>query len=123
MSHFILFGLQVGQIVFIRGYDKRNILNHSNSVSFKSCTFYGIVSDKPDFPQAQFMHDACTHTIIPFIFFESQIEVCFHGIPALVLQLIGLDFIEYSNAAAFLVHIYDHSPALFFNHPHCLVQL
>ena len=46
-----------------------------------------------------------------------------NGVHSTFLQLIGFDFVHQTDATSFLVHIYQHAFAFFFDHLHRQVQL
>ena len=93
MSHFILFGFQVKGIVLIGFNNKGDILNNCQSISFQSGTFHRIIRNEFQLTESQFIENIGTHSIVPFIIFESQVNIGLNSIPSLLLELISLDLI------------------------------
>ena len=53
----------------------------------------------------------------------AEVKIGVHRVQAVLLQLVGFDFLHKSYAAALLVEVYDGSPALFLYHLHGQMKL
>ena len=50
-------------------------------------------------------------------------DVSVNGVVAVLLQLVGFDFVHQADAASLLVHVNEHTLTFLLNHLHCQVQL
>ena len=75
MAHLVALGLEIKLVVLVRTDLDGNILNHLQTISLKAFSLFGIVGEQFYFTQIQFAQDACTHTIIALIGFETQIDI------------------------------------------------
>ena len=117
------FCLKVEFIVWIGRNYQRHGFNYFDPIPFNSRSFDRVVGDKFDLPQTHFPHDTGANTIIAFILLESQLFIGLICVPTVILELVGLDLVEKSDAASLLVQIYDHTFALFFHNLHGFVEL
>ena len=74
MPHFISFCLKIKFIMRVRLDNQRNCLDYFNSIALKTCPFYRIIRDKPNFSQPKFSHNTGTNTIISFILCQIQVS-------------------------------------------------
>src|SRR5689334_8697815 len=96
------------EIADIRGPGRhfdRNAFDHFESVAFNADDLSWIVREQADFSQAEIDEDLRAGAIVAQIRLEPETEIGLHGIDALVLQLIGLDLVDQSDPAAFLIEI------------------
>ncbi len=123
VSHALLFCSQIAEIVFVRCHLDGHVLYDFQSVGLQSYAFHGVVGHQTHLVYAYVAQHLCTATIVALISLESQTEIGIYRVIALLLQFVGGQLIHQSYAAAFLLHIYDDTLALFLNLLHGLVEL
>jgi hypothetical protein len=94
VAEFVLFGAQVFARVVAGGRAAGDTFDYANAGFFELLHFVGIVGEQADGLQ-------------------SELAIGFDGIEALVLELVGLQFIDESDAAPFLGKVQDDSGRLF----------
>ena len=77
--------------------------------------FVGIIGQQPDAPYAQMGKNLLCQTEIAGIDRQTQSQIGLHRIQALILQAIGTDFIDQTNAAPLLPQV-GNRPAAFTLH-------
>ena len=73
--------------------------------------------------QAKVAEDLRAETVFAEIHFETELLVGFHGVVALLLQFVSLNFRAEADAAAFLPHINNHAATDLGHLPHGGMQL
>ena len=73
--------------------------------------------------QSQVHQDLRSDPVIPQVGFESQLEIGLDRVAAFVLKSVRFQFIEQTDAAAFLIQLKQHAAAFGFNNLHGAMQL
>ena len=81
-----------------------------HTVLFQSFYLKRIVRQKPDFLDAQVLQHLVSHVVFAQIAWESQNQIGFNCVVALVLQRISVDFVDEPDAASFLAQV-DQDPS------------
>src|SRR5579859_2799322 len=83
----------------------------------------GIIADQPELGDPQVTQDLRPDAIIALVHRETQMDISFHRIHPLLLQLVGPQLVQQTDAPAFLVHIKNDPLPLFLHQPHGLMEL
>ena len=107
----------------MRGDDAGDSLGHLNAGVFQGRDFVGVVGEQAHALYLEVEQDLGRHFVITQVGFKPQAFVRFHGVGAAVLQLIGAEFVEQSNAAPFLMLVDQQAAAFFGNQVERELQL
>src|SRR5215472_7755912 len=91
----------------------RNPLDHADSRMFELLYFVWAIRKQTDGTNAERLECIGGKLIVAQIRREAQPPIRFHGIQALVLELVGFELIEQANAPAFLGKIKHDSGRVF----------
>ena len=91
--------------------------------SVKASVFFGLFVKQADFGEAQVFEDLQADHVVPVVGFEAQLLVGFHRVAAFVLEFVGFELRQKSNAPALLRQIDHDALAFAVNHFHRHVQL
>ena len=116
MAHLLLFGQQIEFILLLQLHLDRHTLDDLEIKCSKAVDLLRVVGHQTQFMYAQVLQDLGTNGIVTHIRRESQHNVGFDGIVTFILQGIGSDLVDQSNAAAFLSEVKQYTAAFLFNH-------
>src|ERR1700694_2211637 len=110
MSKLVFLGLQVALVVRI-GFDAdRDALDDLQTESFESVNLLGVVCQQPDLSNAEVVDDLAADAIVPFVCRVTQRLVRLDSIETRVLEVVGVQLVEQSDTATFLVaDVKDHA--------------
>src|SRR6516225_10711502 len=91
---------------------QRQPLADREPVAFDSDELPRVVAQQAHRSYANLAQDLYTNSVIALIGLESQALVGFDRVEPLVLQLVRPDFVGQTDAAAFLIQVQQHAPAL-----------
>ena len=94
-----------------------------NAIAFEADHLARIVGDRPDRLEAEVEQDLRADAVLAQVGLEPELLVGLDRVGALVLQLVRLELVEQTDAAAFLIEIDDHAASLGGDHLHRLVEL
>lgn len=118
MAKAVLFGLEIIYIMRARLGDKRYLFDDFYAVHFETRSLFGIVGQDFYLLQAQVADYLGSDSIIPAVGAEAQLQIRIDGIDALLLELVGVEFIRKADAPAFLSEVDDCALSGLFNHFH-----
>src|SRR4051812_8435399 len=105
MPKLIPLGGQVFLIVWVWRYADRYFLYDLKPVTFYSRAFGRVIGDKTHLLNAQVAEDLCTYAVVALVGLEAEAVVSLYGVHALFLELVGFQFIQQADTAAFLLHV------------------
>src|SRR5688572_15412285 len=123
MPELVLLGLQVAGVFVVRGLLQRHSLAETETIPLEAYHLSGIVRQRPDRLEAEVEKDLRAYTIVTQVRLEAEALVGFDRIRAAVLELVGLELVEQSDPAAFLVEVHDNAATIGLDHPHCGIEL
>ena len=123
MSHTFFLGTEITLVVWIRSSLNSYVLRYFQTVSLQAYTLHGIIGHQPHFVHSYLTKNLGTYTIITLVCQMSQANISFYSIHAFFLQFICFHFFHQTNAATFLIQIYNYPLTGFLYHLHCLMQL
>jgi two-component system, LytTR family, sensor kinase len=103
MAHLRLLHPQILLEAVLRRYLGGDALSHAHAGRFQSRDLFGIIRDEPHRIDTHCAQDARRQLECPAIGVEAQLQVCFHRIQSLVLQLVGAQFPHQPNAPPLLL--------------------
>ena len=115
--------MHVELIVAVGSHLKWHVFNHFKTIALKSHTLYRVIGHQAHLGYSQYAQDVSAHAVVTFIGFKAQVDVGINGVIAVLLQLIGFDFVHQADASTFLIHIHEDAFAFFLYHLHGKVQL
>jgi len=123
MAHFIPFSLQILHVAD-SGFDfNRNPLNDVDAVSLKADHLFRVVGYQADLFRTQKNENLGADPVIAQVVLETEFNVGFHGVLALVLKCVGAQLVGQTYAAAFLAHVKDDALPFGLNHFHGMLEL
>ena len=118
MSHLFLFCLHIKRIIICElDLDGHSLYDFQPEIT-QTFDFRRIICQKSQLRRTQVSQNLCSYVIFPLVFFKSESQICLYRIHSLVLQSIGLQFVDQTNAPAFLSQIEQNSPAFRFDLSH-----
>ena len=99
MAHFFLLGLKIPVIVRIGRDGDGHPFDDLQSIPLQTGDLFGIIGHKPHFFEADVGHNLRPDAVVAQIRFEAQHLIRLHGIRAVVLQCVRLQFIDQADAA------------------------
>ena len=123
MPHACTLRVEVSPVIFIGSYLDRHILDHTESETFKTCTFDRIVGNQPHVTDSELGEYLRPYTVVAFIGFMSEMQIGIDRIHTLFLELVSADFFHQTYASSFLIEVQYHAPSLLFYHLHGAVEL
>ena len=123
MPHFVLFRFQIVVVVFLRSDLTGNTLTDLQAVTINADQLLRIVRNEANTFDTEIQQDLGAQTILPQVRFKTELNVGFHCIQPLFLQLVRLDLVGKTDPASFLTHIDDDSGTFLCDHLHCLMEL
>ena len=123
MMHLIFFRAHIAQVVGVGLHLDGDILHDGYSITLQSYALDGVVGHQA---QALGVHGTqylCTYAVVALVGIEAQVDICLHGVFALLLQLVSADLVHQSDAATFLIEVYQYAFAFLLDAPHSFVQL
>jgi hypothetical protein len=103
------------EVVFGRFHgrdDARNPFGDMNTVLFERLDLLRIIGHKAHRGETKKPQNRGGQFISAQVGVETQLLIRFHGVGAMVLQLVGAQLIEQTDSAAFLIFVDKQSPAL-----------
>ena len=92
---------------------ERHALDDLEAEAFDGNVFGGIVRHQPDFADAEVAKDLGAGAVVANVGCKPELGIRFDRVVSLLLQLVGLEFVEKSDASAFLQQIEDDAFFLF----------
>ena len=92
MPHFDPLGFEILGVVRICFTPDRHLLDHLDAVAFQADHFLRIVREETKLAHAEIEQDLRADAVIAQVAGETEFGVCFHGIEAFLLQLVGVNF-------------------------------
>src|SRR5512145_521332 len=123
MAQLSLLGPEIMNITVPGRNLERNTLNNLYTVAFQSGDFARIIGQQCDLLDIQVTQDLRADSIVPQIFFETQLQIRFDCVAPLVLQRIGPDLVRQTDAATLLGHVNEDPFAAFIDQPQRLPNL
>src|SRR5439155_17070835 len=108
----VAFGAHVAGTLVVRRLHDRNSLTETQTVAFEPHHLARIVRDGPDRLEAEVEQDLRADAVITQIRLEAELLVGFDGVSAGVLELVGLQLVEQSDAPTLLIEVRDHAASL-----------
>ena len=105
MTHALLLGEHVAQIVAVGFYLYAHIVDNLQTIALETYTLHGIVGDETHFTDTEQVEYLSAHAVVALIGLVAEMEIGVYGVEALFLELVGLDFLHEANAASLLVEI------------------
>ena len=116
-------GIQIAFVVFVAPVFQRASFHDFNAVVGQGVDFGRIVGHEYDLDNSQGFHDFRTDAVMPGVGWKAQLKIGIHGVQAVILQIVGFDFVEKADAAAFLAHIQQYAASFLCNGGHGCGQL
>ena len=113
VAEFFGFGFNVVFVVFGDTVVNGLAGHHVNIEIFKRRGFTRVVGHQLNIFNVQLIEHHLAHLLGAHVGIETQVFVSFNGIHALVLQMIGPDFIDKTDTAPFLTQIQQYATAVF----------
>lgn len=111
VPHFLVFGIHVRFVLLVAGHLYRIAVHHFYTVMVQSEYLHRIVGHQDQLTDTQIRQDGTAHIVVAQIGLEAEGQIGLHSIHSPVLQLIGAELVDQSDAAALLTQIQQHSPA------------
>ena len=111
VAHFLAFRFEVTAPGFVGLGDARHAFDDLDSCFFERFHLVRIVRHQADASDAEVPQNRPRERIIPQIAFEAELLIGFDRIGALILQLIGSEFVHEPDTAALLLLVNDQSAA------------
>lgn len=115
MAGFVAFGFEVFLVVGVGGNFDGDVVHYFEAVADEADAFFGVVGEEFHFGDAEVVEDLGADAVVAGVHGEAEVEVGLEGVHALFLELVGFEFVEQADAAAFLLHVDDDAFALFFD--------
>ena len=119
VTHAVGFGLQIEEVVGSGIHLDGHTLSNDDAEFFELIDLVGIVRQETHALDAQVTQNLRAGKVLSFVALKAERKVCFERIEPLLLQLIGTQLIDETDAAAFLAHIEQDAPAFLLNLRHC----
>src|SRR6266498_4039509 len=97
--------LQVKKIVFVRLHDMRNTSIHMDAILCKLVNLLWVVGHQLDGLNLKRHQHMCRNGVIAFIIAKTKRKVRLHRIETLILQAVGANFVNETDASPFLTQI------------------
>src|ERR1041385_7348383 len=123
MPELVPLGTQIFLVMRVWCYFDRHVLHNFKTITHQANALLRIIGNKPDLRNTKVVQDLRTNTVVAIVHIESKLEISFHSIESLLLQFIGPQFIEKTDATPLLFHIQYHTFTFFLNHLHGIVKL
>src|SRR5436305_851088 len=104
MSQFFLLGAQIFDVTVMR-YHFESLAGHAHAITFETFELMRIVSQQACFAHSEVTQNLSPDTVIPQVFLEPELEICFDCVESLILQCIRLDFVAEADTASFLMKV------------------
>src|SRR3989475_4099011 len=101
------FRLQISNVLRLRAYFQGDALNDRYPEVFQRRRLGRVIGQQADFAHGEVGQDLRGHAVLARIWREAEQLIGLYGVLAFVLERIGFDLIEQSDAAAFLTHVDD----------------
>lgn len=118
MTHFVLFGLQIEKVLFGGGHLDRHPLRNFHSEVREIINLLRVVGQQPQCFCTKLTQNLRADVIFPLIPAEAQREIGLQRVHPTVLQLVGAQLVDQTDAAPFLPEIEQDAPSLPFNLRH-----
>ena len=105
MSHLNLLGSEVERVVLLRCNLNRHALGDLYAEAVQTVNLLRIIGQQAQLLRAEVLQDLSADPVFAQVGRKAELYVCFNGIEALFLQLIRLQLVDQTDAAAFLAHI------------------
>ena len=105
------FGVEVSLVVVVRRKGVGHPFHDVDAEPHEARDFFGIVCQETNAGKAKMAEHLGCGLENAFVILESQSPVRLHGVIALILQRVGAQFVDQTNAAAFLGEIKQHACA------------
>ena len=105
MAHAFLLCFEIALVVGIGFHFNGHVLDNLEAEGFESDALDRVVGHKAYLVNAQLPQYLCSYALFALIGPETEVDVSFHGVLALLLQLVGFHLVEESYAAPFLIHV------------------
>ncbi len=112
MAHAVLFGPQVNGILAVPEHLTGDPFDDLDAIGFEGGDLFRVIREQTDAGNAEMAQNRRGQLIFAQIGAEAQLFVGFDGVGAGVLQFVRSDFVEQTDAAAFLLFV-DHQAAAF----------
>ena len=123
VSHLVLLRFQIKFIIFLRLDLNRHPFADRKAKPIQTVNFARIIGQQPEGFHSHITQDLCSYPVLSQICSKTEFNICLHGIPALFLELVRLQFVDQPDPPAFLTHVQKNSPALCLNPLHGSIQL
>src|ERR1051325_1124367 len=114
---------KVSFIMRIGLHPDRHLLGDLQAVTLQADDLLRIVRQQADRFQPEVAEDLRAEAVFAQVHAVAKFYVRLHGVVALFLELVGLDFRAEADAPPFLAHVENHTATGFGNLPTRLVQL
>src|SRR5579884_1591980 len=114
------------QVALVLGAHRRLDLLHVHDLQperLEPHALRGVVGHEPHAPHAEVYQDLRADAVVAGVGREAQVDVGLDGVHAPVLQLVGADLVDQTDAAPLLPHVQDDAPPLACDARHGRVQL
>jgi len=109
VAELVPFRLEVEFVVGVGGQAEGELFHDSEAVSVEPDDLFRVVGEEADLAHAEVMEDLGAHAVVAEVGGESEFLVGFHGVAAVFLEFVGMDFGGESDAASFLSQVEEHS--------------
>ena len=100
MAELLFFGVEIAFVLGCWFRQQRDPFDYREPVSLDPGPFGGVVGEEPHGPHPEVIEDLGTNPVVVGIDRKTEIKVGLDSVPPVVLQVIGLEFVEKPNAAA-----------------------
>src|SRR2546421_3713646 len=123
VSHLVLLRAKIADVRLPRGDFDRHALDDFEPVALDPDDLARVIRDQADIAETEVDENLGADPVVAKVRFEAELEVRLHGIAPIVLQLIGFDLVQQTNAAPFLIEVQQHPAALLLDHLQRAVEL
>ena len=99
------------RVVFVDGGDDGHLVDHFEieAAVDEGVGFLGVVGQQADLGQAEVLEDLDADAVVAGVGLVAEGQVGFDGVEPFVLQVVGLDLFDQSDAAALLGQVDQHA--------------
>ncbi len=102
MSHLLHLGAQIAAVVVVLADMERDQLHDGEAIPLDAGPLGGVVRHQPHGRHAQVAEDLGSDAVVASVLGQSEIEIRLDGVPAGVLDRIGLELVHEADPPAFV---------------------
>src|SRR6266567_4902227 len=112
VAELVTFRGEVARVLLRRRRLDRHLLDHLETEPLDTGDLLRIVRKDADRRQAELREDLVADPVVAHVRLKPELEVRFHRVEAVLLELVGAQLVEKTDAAAFLGHVEQHAALL-----------